>query len=238
MAGVAALLLPGADACPFCRRRHEPVPAGIGTTGYFPCLDAVLLPPRDLCSRCGKPWPGDGGLCGDCWRQAPPFGQARALGIYAGVLRQAIHRLKYRGETHLAGPLGALLASRLRQAFLPPDMIVPVPLHPEKQRRRGFNQSELLAREVGRRLAITVAPEVLIRVRATSAQSRLGGPAREANVHGAFAVVVPWRVLGKSVLIIDDIYTTGATVAACAEAMTAAGARRVDVLVAALGLRG
>ncbi len=237
-AGVAALLFPGTDACPFCGSHHDPEPVGVPAPPSFPCLDGVLLPLAGLCARCGKPQPGDSGLCGDCWRQAPPFARTRALGVYAGPLREAIHRLKYHGEAHLARPLGALLAVRLRQAFPPPDVIVPVPLHPGKLRRRGFNQSELLAREAGGRLSIPVAPDALARVRATEAQSRLGGGAREANVGAAIVAAAPWRVLGKSVLILDDIYTTGATASACAEALIAAGARRVDVLVVAIGLRG
>lgn len=236
-AGLTGLLLPEAGVCPFCRGAH-PLPGGRLEARHFPCLEEFLFPLDGVCRCCGRPGPGDDGLCSDCWRKAPPFAGGCAVGVYAGLLRQAIHRLKFGGETALAVPLGALMAERVRKTTFPPDIIVPVPLHPRRLRQRGFNQAELLAREIGKLLDVPVRGDVLARVASGLPQARLGADRRAANVHGVFRLDAFWHACGRRVLLVDDVFTTGSTAGACADLLLEAGALRVDLAVAALSMAG
>lgn len=147
-----------------------------------------------------------------------------------GTLRQAILLFKYGGRRSLARHLGRLMVEAAGDLFDPHefDLLIPVPLHPKRERVRGFNQAALLAKEMGRGFCLDVGYRLLHRVRATEVQS--GGPReREANVKGAFAVARPDQVKGTRPLIIDDVLTTGATANECAKALLAAGAAEVGV---------
>ena len=183
-------------------------------------------------------------LCGACWdaveRLAPPLGApgvpgldwARAAARYAGPLREALLALKFGGRRALARPLAELLLEQCG-AELPAGVaaIVPVPLGRERERERGFNQAALLAERLGRRLALPLHPRWLVRVRPTLPQSELDAPARAANVRGAFAASS--AVAGRHVLLVDDVLTTGATLAECARALAAAGASPIGALTVA-----
>ncbi len=173
----------------------------------------------------------DQGRCSLCRLGLNGFDAAYTFGAYEGTLRELVHLLKYSGMRPLAGPLGALLASALprEQRF---DLIVPMPLHWRRRWQRGFNQAELLAREVARRTGIPVVAAARRR-RATSAQAGLTNAARRANVQGAFAVSKKDAVRDMRVLLIDDVMTTGATASACARALKRAGARQVVLLAVA-----
>jgi ComF family protein len=150
--------------------------------------------------------------------------------------RRLVHAVKYDGLSTLAEPMGALLTPTLTHWGIAPDLIVPVPLHRSRERRRGFNQAALLARSLGERTSVPVADRLLRRTRATPPQVRTGGvEARRANVAGAFAVTEPARVSGRTVLLVDDVCTTGATLRACADALRAAGTRIVYGLAFAQG---
>jgi ComF family protein len=145
--------------------------------------------------------------------------------------RRLVHALKYDGLSALADPMGQALMPALVDWGVAPDLLVPVPLHPSRERRRGFNQAALLARSLGGRVDVPVAARLLCRTRATSPQVRsAGADARRANVAGAFAVAEPSRVLGRTVLLVDDVCTTGATLRACADALRTARARTVYAL--------
>lgn len=203
---------------------------GCGRFGQFFCAAcrSALTPagPHCACRRAIAP----GGSCPAC-----PAGSA--LAIYSafhfeGPLRRAILALKYHGQTVLAAPLGAELSAfwlGLGQGV--PDVIVPVPLHPSRRRRRGFNQAELLARPLARDLGRPIEPAIR-RIRTGPAQARLGAAARRSNVQGAFGPG-PVPVAGRSALLVDDVTTTGATLAAAAAALRAAGAREVAALTLA-----
>jgi ComF family protein len=173
--------------------------------------------------------------CGACRAQPPAYRYARAPARYEGAVRDALHALKFDGRRSMARPLGALLAESEDLGVPRPaiDLLVPVPLHRARRAERGFNQAELLARELGRAWSVPVAADVLARARATRPQTELGGTERRRNVRGAFALARPERVAGRHVLLIDDVLTTGTTVAECARAVRAAGASAVGVLTVA-----
>jgi ComF family protein len=149
----------------------------------------------------------------------------RAAAPFDGWLRRAIHDLKYHGEWARGDDLGNLIAAAA--ADLPRcDVVMPTPLHPSRLRLRGFNQSRLLAEPVARSLGLPLR-EGLVRTRRTGAQVHLAAEARLENVAGAFVVVPGTSLDGATVLLIDDVVTTGATLGACADALVAAGAAQV-----------
>lgn len=192
-----------------------------------------------VCPRCGWPFPSEIALthsprhvCGPCRLRPPAFTEARSLYAYAPPLRDAIHLLKYRGKVTLAGTLGDLMA----EGYEPPaalEVIVPVPLHPARLRDREFNQSLLLADRLNRRLGLRVSPMGLVRLHATTPQTELSRSARLKNLRHAFAVPDPDRLAGKTVLLVDDVFTTGATVNECAKTLRKAGAGDVFVVTLA-----
>ena len=203
-----------------------------------------------LCVRCGLPFASFHALdssaaeCGACRKDAPAFDAARTFGVYTGKLRQAVLRLKFAGDDRLGARLGELLAPtwdslpQVNEGELP--LIVPVPLHVSRQRERGFNQTVLLAaglvralRKQGARGAPQVANTCLRRKRATPPQTGLSVAARRENLRGAFEVVRPEQVRGSSMVLVDDVMTTGATLSACAWTLKRAGAARVMGLVLA-----
>lgn len=199
-----------------------------------------------FCVRCGGMFPSRAGAnrtCGGCLAQSSPLGMARSLGRYAGSLRRAVQQLKYRGRRELADPLGGLLLEAFRHHWAREevDLVLPVPLHPRRERRRGFNQSALVVRSWARDLsrrgasgpAVAADGKVLARPKATPPQTGLGAADRRRNLRGAFRVAQPRAVAGRHVLLVDDVYTTGATAQACARVLAAAGARRVDLLTLA-----
>jgi ComF family protein len=174
---------------------------------------------------------------------APPdFDKAVAHGVYQSKLRTLLHLLKYEGVEALAKPLGALLADQvLAIPGLPADLLaVPVPLFRKKRRSRGFNQSDLLARGMMSALRqrrpgiqIKLAPALLVRRRETASQAGLDPHQRRANVRGAFFVPKPETICGRHVVLVDDIYTTGATARACSAALRRAGAASIWVATVA-----
>lgn len=204
------------------------------------CFSAIVLPPGSGCLKCGRPEPGANGLCRWCWNAYPPFNRGRAIGIYSGALRETILRFKSGGESWLAEPLGAWLAWRLRRDFFPPDLVVPVPAHPSKLRDRGYNQAELLARAICRRLNLPLAAGALVRRSGLPAQAALDASQRGWNAAAAFRLAPGGaeRVAGRTVVLIDDILTTGGTAGACTSALLAGGARQVDLLVLAVAIAG
>lgn len=190
-------------------------------------------------------------LCRPCRVAGPPFAQAVAHGLYQDKLRGLLHLLKYDGIEPVAGKLGDLLALKILAMKVlalkdaPKDVIVvPVPLFRAKRRQRGFNQAELLARAAVKALKrlqqdrkFTVATGLLERRRSTESQAGLTPHQRRANLRGAFFAPLPERLKGADVLLIDDIYTTGATARACAQVLRRAGAHSVRVATVARAQR-
>jgi ComF family protein len=161
----------------------------------------------------------------------PPIASVTAIGAFAGTLQQAVHALKYEGMTDLAEPLGGLLAARLRAAAFPLSLIVPVPLHANRLAQRGYNQSALLGRVLSTALAWPFEPALLLRQRATASQVGLNYQGRQENVRDAFTVTDSSLVEGRDILLVDDVYTTGATLRECALKLEERGARTIRAAV-------
>lgn len=162
--------------------------------------------------------------------EGEPF-TAVSAARFAGPLREAIHAFKYTGTPQLSPALARLMVDAVRAAGVTPDAVVPVPLHAKRQRERGYNQSELLARQIAASLRLPHQPRLLARVRHTEQQATLKGPdARRANVSHAFQVL---EAPPGHVLLVDDVLTTGATMMECASALMRAGARDVTALTLA-----
>jgi ComF family protein len=162
----------------------------------------------------------------------PAFHSAYALGPYlpeadGNVLARVVQHLKYRGARALAAPLADLMADRY--PFPDDALLAPVPLHISRLRARGYNQALLLARGVARRRHLALAPRLLARTRSTAEHAHLDAAARHRNVRGAFAVRPGPSIGGRTIVLIDDVLTTGATADACARALRAAGATRIHV---------
>jgi ComF family protein len=191
-----------------------------------------------ICSLCGRPF-SDGieqdRVCEDCLRKKPSYDIARAPYLYDGALMTAIHELKYAQRSHLADSLGSLLASFAQTWIgeMKVSLLMPVPLHPRRLRARGFNQSLLLARCVASRTGADLDFLSLRRTRFTKPQTELRSEERKRNVRKAFEVVKPEAVKGRTILLVDDVATTGSTLSECAKALKRAGANSVLCLVLA-----
>lgn len=212
--------------------------AGCQRSGYVLCPICIAkIPPlpSPFCQLCGTPL-STYGACKNCqYRQTKLSGQ-RAVSFYQEPLRGCIHGLKYDGNTRLAEPLGLLLAQAYRGYGMQADMLIPVPLHSERQQQRGFNHASLLAEVCSANVGVPMNDNILVRHRATVAQVDLHPRERYQNVAGAFACSSRSArdALHESrIVIIDDVSTTSATLEACATPLFAAGAKEIWGLVLA-----
>ena len=210
------------------------------------CIRQLIAVESPICNCCGLPYINQSGadhLCGDCISEPKFFRIARAPLVYETVLTGIIHRFKYKGKIQLAGPLAEILLTSFSLLWEDDsiDIILPVPLHLKKIRKRGFNQAYLLVRswkhfagqELFRRTDIPIERHLLIRTAATAPQSALGRAKRAMNVKNAFDLDDRDKVKDQRILLIDDVYTTGSTVNECARLLLNCGARHVDVLTLA-----
>lgn len=230
-AGMGLIDLVYPAQCPLCR---EPLPEG--DRGIcLPCEEGIAFLEPPLCGRCGAPVAAEGGECLACDGRSMAFRRAVAVGRYQGNLRELVLRLKYRGEKSITGYLGRRMVERLsREDFTPEiDAVVPVPMRWWRLFLRGYNQAEMLAEEIARRLAKPILFRALAKAKDTRPQVRLTGYDRARNLRGSFRARQPRRVDGKRILLVDDVLTTGATANECARALLSAGARDVFVAVAA-----
>lgn len=218
--------------CPACAQHVDRVALCTACT-------AAIVPARSpLCPICGESFPGSGPdhRCSRCLGRPPHFERARACALYSSErptpLIDALHRFKYGRDVTLAAILGTFLADHCPLP-VDHDLLVPVPLDLARLRWRGFNQSVALARVLAARQRRPLHPMALQRRRSTPPQVGLGEQERRRNVAGAFAVRDHAAVRDRSILLVDDVMTTGATVEECAKTLRRAGARRVDVVVLA-----
>ena len=199
------------------------------------CWQSIVPLTPPLCDRCGDPLPAWRSIslplarCPRCRRTRRVVDRSRAIGPYDGALRAIVHAMKYEGRRSLARPLGALMRQRGAEMLDGVACAVPVPLHPSRRRERGFNQAADLASQLG--MPVVAA---LRRTRATATQTGLPAARRHRNVRDAFALTRAGRGLaGATVLVVDDVSTTGATLEACARVLKEAGVVEVRALTAA-----
>jgi competence protein ComFC len=216
LSALADLFYP--ERCVGCERRASDVLCRT-------CFDTLPRVGSPVCGRCGLPTAFATFVCEECKNVDFGFQSARAPLKYDGVGKQVVHALKYRGYKRVVGRLAApLMLQVVGEGHF--DAVVPVPLHSSRLRKRGFNQAELLARGVAEKLKATVSDTLEV-VRSTRDQVELSAAQRRANVAGAYTATKPLR--GK-ILLIDDVFTTGATMSACAGTMVRAGAKEVHAL--------
>ena len=227
--------------CRFCKKSTSGEDEGCFCMG---CQREIQLISHPLCVTCGRPFldaAGEDHECGACLARSPLFSQARAWACYPREgdekhpLRQVLQQFKYGRKVSLGKPLGALMARAGRDDFrgISLDAIVPVPLHRRRLRWRGFNQSVILGREVARLWGVFMDPFILSRTKETAPQTELPEDERRRNVRAAFAVNPMKPIAGKSLLLVDDVYTSGATVNECSRTLLRAGAKKVYVLTLA-----
>ncbi len=214
---------------------------------FAPLLDFIFPPYCVLCESHLHVY--ERLVCTDCWRRLPVCGEpvlwyragspalattwslsaTLAVWTYDENVQRVIHLFKYNGYRCLAHPLGLGLGGALfaEEVFSSADVLVPVPLHPARWRERGYNQSELLAHTASKVSGIPLWTKALRRIRYTTPQAKLGPAERAQNVQGAFAVKDRVSVVGKKIVLIDDVFTTGATSNECARVLLEAGAHSV-----------
>ncbi|HXS07184.1 MAG TPA: ComF family protein [Rhizomicrobium sp.] len=220
---------------PLCIGCGEPLGAG---QGFCPsCWSGIAFLDGPMCACCGLPFAFDAGedtRCAPCMTRAPAFDRARAIFAYDEKSRGPILALKHADRLDLTPGFAQWLARSGQDMLAEIDLILPVPLHRLKLWQRRYNQAAELARSLGARSGKPVAPSALKRVRPTESQGAMvSAKARRRNVRNAFAVPDPALVAGRSLLLVDDVVTTGATVEACAKALKQAGAAKVQVLALA-----
>jgi ComF family protein len=206
------------------------------------CLAEIHWIEPPFCSVCGTPFVSKevrSHPCMSCLTKRKYFTMARALGAYHGFLQEAIHRWKYQGKVTLTPFWGEWMTEGLYRYWDPKhlDLLIPVPLHKERLRDRGFNQALLLVKELSHRTGIPYRKRLLQKIKPTLPQVNLSGTEREKGVRGSFQIVGTKDLEGKTILLVDDVYTTGATVNECSKVLLAAGAERVDVFTLAHTLK-
>ncbi len=217
------------QVCPLCRQPAETDRICSDCAKDFETIS------NPLCTICGAPFETESDNdhpCGACIKDSPSFDRAASLYYYKNSLADAIRRLKYSRKGTLAAPLAALMAEHplLLEDY---DFIAPVPLHVRRLRERGFNQSGLLAAHIGKASKIEVNPFILERPIPTLPQAGMKSRERTINVRGAFSIRKGISMKGKRILLIDDVYTTGATSRECARTLKKGGAEKVNILTLA-----
>ena len=197
------------------------------------CLQDIRLLREPFCSTCGKPFDwaaGENHLCSCCLKKAWNFKEARAVLRYQPPVTEAIKMFKYQGKTHGLETFAALTRQYFRHQPHPrPDLIIPVPLHVKRLRQRGFNQALILCNKLFPHYTNTIDPHVLERQMRTQPQTGFNGAERCRNVRNAFMVRRPEKVKNKKILLVDDVFTTGATVNECARTLLRSQASEVNV---------
>ena len=228
--GVKDLLFP--PSCFVCSVSPSGAACGICSD----CLQNVSLISTPLCSVCGREMPDSAAgdhLCGSCLRKRPPYSSARGIAHYQEPVASLLHSLKYQGDTSALPALQEIIALSAPAAPTEEDRIIPVPLYIHRLRQRGFNQALLLAQLFFPQRKNCILVDTLRRIRHTVPQTGLNGVARRKNMRKAFSVRNAKQVQGRKIILVDDVYTTGTTVAECSRVLFAAGAREVHVLTLA-----
>lgn len=219
-----------------CLGCDQQLPLGWQLPIFCPsCLDEISLIRSPLCPNCGLPLnSGLDHFCGDCLKKTFAFDLARAAVAYQGPITPLILSLKFGGQLTGLSTMAHLASASAGFADLSePDLILPVPLHPQRLRERGFNQALVLGRSCFPARRKKIHAGLLIRKRATPPQTQLSGKERRKNLTQAFSITQPDMIRGKTILVIDDVFTTGSTVDECAKVLRRAGAKRIEVFTLA-----
>ncbi|HHX09656.1 MAG TPA: ComF family protein [Chloroflexi bacterium] len=192
------------------------------------CFSKIQVLPKNVCNYCGE-FTSKQGRCPKCGSHKPSYAGFRAFAYYTGIIRSAIHRLKYQNDISIGFYLAELLRTELMRTNWQIDVIVPVPIGEEKRKSRGYNQAERLAKPLASLTQIDYQPLALRRIREVGSQVGLDKLARQANVKDAF-VAQASLVKDKTVLVVDDVFTSGATMEACSSELLYAGAKEIYCL--------
>jgi ComF family protein len=202
------------------------------------CEEQIHFITGSICHICGTTFPdspAESHLCGECLEKKPHFTSARAIFSYKDIILNAIHKFKYKRDLSSGGILASFMAefSFPDVDFADYSLIMPVPLHIKRLRERGFNQALILARAIGEKRKIAVDFSILKRHKFSLTQTGSNKKERKHNIGGAFEVSDRKKIAGKNIILVDDVYTTGATVNECAKTLIKEGAQRVSVLTLA-----
>ncbi len=234
--GLLDLVFPGNIYCICC---GKPIDESAFYSLCPSCVRILSWANRDNCEKCGKPLNlhSTGGQCEDCRNEERPFEKGFTCVRYGHTERELVHELKYKEKPYLAAPFGQLMYERLAVECIDEDLIVPVPMSREKEKQRGYNQAALLAKAISKKQGKPCHPHLLKRIKDTTPMSRLSASERRENVQDVFALKKgnESMVSGKSVLLVDDVFTTGSTAAGCTEVLLDAGASCVYVMTFAAG---
>jgi len=218
------------ESCPVCK---EPSRDHIIAPICTQCWDRISPYSGPICQICGKPLVSEASItCADCIVNKPMFKTARSFGLYEGVLREAINLLKYQGIKRLSKPLSKMMFALLGDNYSV-DAVVPVPLYKKRLRQRGFNQSALFAKHLANYIGVPLFLNCLIKVKDTMPQVELNAEERRKNIKNSFAVISREFIQGRNILLVDDVFTTGATVRECSKLLKKAGAQDIYVLTLA-----
>ncbi len=220
------------EHCPICEKPsldHKTTPI------CTDCWQTIRPYSGPKCQKCNKPHVSDiPTICGDCLNDEPAFKFAKSFGIYEGVLKKAINLLKYHNVKRLSKPLtDIILQIKIPRA----DSLIPVPLYKKRLRHREFNQSALLAKNIAKSLGVKVLLNCLVKIKDTMPQVGLSSRDRIKNIKKTFEVTNKKLIEGENIILVDDVFTTGATVRECSKVLKRAGAEDIYVITLAHGLR-
>ena len=230
------VIFPAPEICPICHQEKS-VNHSLGKN----CFRRIALIELPICEQCGRPQRLEvleNRFCHQCRATKYYFSQARAVGLYDGLLREILAELKYRYRPELGEVLGKLLVEwvKLHREFHNFHWIVPIPINIQKLKMRGYNQAELLAKPLEKYLGIRLGNDIIIRAKNTESQNALSKEERFQNIKDAFRVVDASKIAGTKILLIDDILTTGATISEAARVLLRSGALEIKVLTVAMGI--
>jgi len=217
------------EICPVCKkpsREHKTAPI------CPECWQTIHIYKGPSCQRCGKPLVSDVSItCGGCLEDEPFFKYARSAGLYEGALREAINIFKYYRVKRLSKPLSEIMLKIADPLGI--DIVIPVPLSKKRLREREFNQSALLAKHLADYTNTKLVADCLIKIKETRSQVGLSAKERQVNVRGAFGIINEDLINGKNIILVDDVFTTGATIRECSKLLKRKGARNIYVLTLA-----
>lgn len=221
------------DVCPICGKVLKK-----GQKICKECGEEIVIIEEPKCVKCGKPLTDSGKLyCADCNKKKHFFEKGVSVFEYSGTLRESIHRFKYENTREYADFYGSVAGRKYGKIFRQwgIDIIIPVPMYNKKVRRRGYNQAEVFAKAVSAYTGINMEEKILVRIKDTVPQKELSDEQRKENLSKAFAVDADKLCGVRNVLLVDDIYTTGSTIDACAKLLLAAGVEKVYFLCISAG---